>query len=143
VKESGAFMRLVLTAENHKASLAVYHGFHDAEIRSITIRPLRDGSGYLDTEVELCTQNHRANAVETVILLFNRVVELSLKYDKRVDYPNVRDEIAIGFFETLVYVDFGSACEPRTSPEDFRSAASFFVCESVSVITTDATGQVG
>ncbi|HQZ66000.1 MAG TPA: hypothetical protein PLY87_13020 [Planctomycetaceae bacterium] len=125
-------MSIELTRENVSAVMDAYHGFHDANIISVIVRPESGVVGYLDVEVELLARNFQNQDVENVKLLLWRVIELKLYYHKEFDYPCVRDDIAIGFFDELVFVDFGSACEPRESPEAFRSAYSYFVCESVS-----------
>ncbi|MEJ7591826.1 MAG: hypothetical protein WKF77_09770 [Planctomycetaceae bacterium] len=129
-------MSIELTRENVSAVMDAYHGFHDANIISVIVRPESGEAGYLDVEVELLARNFQNQDVENVKLLLWRVVELKLYYHKEFDYPCVRDDIAIGFFDELVFVDFGSACEPRESAEAFRSAYSYFVCESVSFEAT-------
>jgi|GEM_PF-2357724 len=129
-------MSIELTCENVSAVMDAYHGFHDANIISVILRPESGVAGYLDVEVELLAQNFQNQVVENVKLLLWRVVELKLYYHKEFDYPCIRDDIAIGFFDDLVFVDFGSACEPRESPEAFRSAYSYFVCESMSFEAT-------
>lgn len=130
-------MSIELTRENHSAVMDAYHGFHDANIISVIVRPETGIAGYLDVEVELLARNFQTQDVENVKLFFWKVVELKLYYHKDFDYPCVRDDIAIGFFDELVFVDFGSACEPRESPEAFRSAYSYFVCESVTFELTN------
>ena len=129
-------MQQLLTPESLSAVMGAYHGFHDAEIKRITLRPLDDGSGHLDVEVELVATNHQCRKTEIIELFLHKVVEMKFSYDKNIDYPNVRDEIAVGFYDNLAYVDFGAACESRTSPSDYRSLDRFFVCESVSLSIT-------
>lgn len=125
-------MQTPLTHEQIAEVLRIYHGFHDAEVRKVAIGPLKGDSGYLEVEIELGATNFRTKAVENVCLILGKVREMKFSYNSDVDYPNVRDEIAVGFFDGIAYIDFGSACEPRTSPEDFRSVENYFVCDSVS-----------
>jgi hypothetical protein len=124
-------MAVVLTSENQTEILCAYNGLHDAEISSISICPASDGT--LQVKVALRAKNHRMRLIEKVALLFDRVSELKLAYDRKVDYPNVRDEVAVGFFDNLVYFDFGAASERRTSPSDYRAAENYFVCESLTI----------
>lgn len=125
-----------LTDKNLSAVIDAYHGFHDANIISVNVRPESGLAGYVNVEVELLARNFHNWDVENIKLLLWRVIELKLYYHNEFDYPCVRDDIAIGFFDELVFVDFGSACEPRESPKAFRSACSYFVCESVSFEAT-------
>jgi len=120
-----------MTAEAIGMEFGHYHGFHDAEILSVTICPLRDDSGELNVEAELRARNYTQNTVDTVKLIFQKVRRMRISYDQSVDYPNIRDEISVGFFDNLAYIDFGSACEPQGNPEAYLSAESYFVCESV------------
>lgn len=126
-----------LTVKNIEEAMETYHGFHDANIISLLVRPQSSVAGNLDVDVELLARNFQTQGVENVRLYFRNVMELKLYYHSHFDYPCVRDDIAIGFFNELVFVDFGSACEPRRSPEDFRSAYSYFVCKSVSLEVKD------
>ena len=126
-------MQQLLTSENIDAVMNVYHGFHDAQINWVVFRPTHKDNDLVDAEVELWAMNHSTCEAEVIRLLFHDVVEMKFSYNRKYDYSCIQDDIAIGFHEELAYVDFGGACEPRTSPDEYRELDRFFICRSVSI----------
>src|SRR5438045_3073976 len=109
-------MDLQLTQDNQKELLDTYHGFHDAEIQSIRIVPRSAARQLIDVEAALLCRNQTTQATEYVMLHLSDVSEYALHYDTQYDYACIRDDIAFGFFDDSIFVDFGSACEPHISP---------------------------
>lgn len=127
-------LNVVLSKANVDGLLSVYHGFHDAGVESIRMLP-ESCSGFLLIEVYLTAQNYEKKCVEHVKLVLREVLEVKYLYNAECDYPNIRDDISIGFFDNLVFIDFGSACENRCSPDDFRESYNYFVCRKVELFS--------
>ena len=128
-----ATMQQLLTPGNVDAVMNDYHGFHDAQINWVVFRPTHKENDLVDAEVELWAMNHSVCKAEVIRLLFHDVVEMKFSYNKKYDYSNIQFDIAIGFHEELAHVDFGGACEPRTTPDDYRELDRYFICRVVSL----------
>lgn len=126
-------MTLAISKENCQAVLSTYHGFHDAEIRSLLFTPVADGKGRFHCDITLLCRNQENKSTETVVLSLANIDEFKWSYNNLLDYPNIRDDIAIGVFNDQFCVDFGSACEARTSLEEYRLADSYFICGKVTL----------
>lgn len=123
-------MKLQITPENQEGVLSTYHGFHDAEVSCIAIRTLRDCLG-IDVDIRLIARNHATGAIDHVSVHLERIVDFKLEYVAAVDYPCIRDEVAIGCFDGLFFVDFGSASEPRYTAEEYRKLSNYFACNTI------------
>ena len=126
-------MQQLLTPENIDSVMKVYHGFHDAQINWVVFRPTHIDNYIVNAEAELWVTNHSTGKAEVVRLIFHELVEMRFSYNSKYDYSNIQDDIAIGFHEELAHVDFGGACEPRTTPDDSRELDRYFICKSVSL----------
>jgi hypothetical protein len=129
--------RVRITAENCNAILEQYHGFHDAQYGRFTFDPDPRGSGVFDCAVILHAYDHSQNRPSDVELCLFRIKEFQIKYTVQFDYPNVRDEVAIGFYDQKAYVNFGFATDMPSCPADVKAADIFFVCEEVYVRPID------
>lgn len=63
-------------ASNAAAVLDEYHGFHDADIVSVSLATSTDS--FLDVTIRLRAKNHKTNAVVSVTLLLKSVSEYRL-----------------------------------------------------------------
>lgn len=122
-------MDLELHPSNQAAVLDDYHAFHDAEIQSVAVATPPGKGSLLDVVIRLRAKNHKTNTVDIVTLLLKAVSEYRLTYNSAVDYPNVRDDMAVGFHDGHVFIDLGGASELRRAPDEFRSAENYVVCE--------------
>ncbi|ADG67425.1 hypothetical protein Plim_1592 [Planctopirus limnophila DSM 3776] len=124
-------MCIELLKSNIDDVMDTYHGFHDAEIISVSIVS-KDYSlpGQL-VEIFMLCENHRNKNFERIKLSLHETTEIKYKYNADYDYANIRDEVFFLFHDEKVFIDFGSACDARNVPADFRSLDNYFVCKSV------------
>lgn len=125
-------MTLVISQSNVVDILDDYRSFHDADIKAIKITS-QDTSCFLCIEIILIAKNVRLECLEVITLLLHDVRDVKLLYNIETDYPSIRDDIAIGFYNNLVFLDFGSASEVKYSPDDFKDSYNYFVCKKIEI----------
>ena len=109
-----------------------FHGFHDAKYVGIEIMPPEGQDMRFACQISLLARDYGNGSVARVSFLIAGVMEFQIRYNDDIDYPNVRDDIAIKTFDGKVYFDLGSAATDPKSPADIRQSDIYFVGTMVS-----------
>ena len=133
-------MELLITRDNFSEALSAYHGCHDADVVSISVRPETGSFALQSVDFRLRAKNHVTGSIDFLDFELKGVEEYRLTYSTRFDYPCIRDEIGIGFFDDLYFVDFGMACEVRDTPEAYRVLENYFACRSIIITISVSAG---
>jgi hypothetical protein len=124
---------IILTPETAQAVLDRFRGFHDAEYGEMRLIPHPGGVGCFCCFLRLRAYDRQLNELVSVEFRLDGVAEFQIIYHSNFDYPNIRDEVAIGYFESKFFINFGFAFEEQRSAADYRGARIHFVCETVTL----------
>jgi hypothetical protein len=125
---------MIIQPDNCRDFLDRFHGFHDARYGTFQLTPDPQGTGLFHGSILLLAYDYLKKNAKQVELRLDRIREFKLNYSERFDYPNVRDEVDIAFYEHQGFINFGSATEASQSPEDVRAADMYFVCDQVAIV---------
>ena len=64
--------------------------------------------------------------------LIEGIEEMQIRYVEQIDYPNIRDDIAIKLFGGKVCFDLGSAAQEPQSIDDIRQSDIYFIGNQIS-----------
>lgn len=111
-----------------------FHGFHDANYRGIHLVPPSVVDEKFSCVISLLAKDFRANRVVQAEFEIQGISEFRICYNENVDYPNVRDDIAIQDFEGRIFFDLGFSATQPQCPDDIRKSDIYFVGESISFV---------